>query len=237
MLARSKEISASFTSEHSPAALPDTANVSLRDAIIWIAFGEAPAPEELKGRMLWLSRDEPLQTARSSLWSELADGTLAASAIGVDGAPSIIGQHEWQFLLGRQLISLSMKIPPADGLYVTSAPIANSPRFTKATVKRSDVLRIWPPHFATATAGVGRPSIMAGLELELDKWIAGGRAVLVPAMNRHGQSGKTTLIAIARALELWAVQNGLKLSHEDAPQPSAIENRLRDKLREANKLL
>ena len=44
--------------------LPDTPNVSLRDAIIWIAYGKAKPPEDFADNALWLSREKEIKAAR-----------------------------------------------------------------------------------------------------------------------------------------------------------------------------
>ena|SRR5580704_9318046 len=194
-------------SEPLQSLLPDTPHVSMRAAIIWIAYGDAKPPDNLKGNTLWLSREQPIEAARSSLWSELSNGALDASAIGPDGAPAIIGRHEWQFLFGRSMILLSMNgglsmSAPRDGLYVDTASArlaAGSPRFTKVTVPRIKVLEIWPRRAAITPAAPGRPSIMKNIESQLDIWIAGGFPILSAAMKKYGQGGQKTLIAIARA--------------------------------------
>jgi hypothetical protein len=232
-------LSQEATPHPKPLGLPDTSRVSSRSAILWIAFGNGILPEDFAGSTLWLSQNSHIKDARSSLWSALADGLLKASALGPDGAPAIIGQHEWGFLIGRQMITLSMTAHPADGLYVetpATLTVGSSLRFTKATVPRIDVMSIWPPRTAAVPASIGRPTIMPELETQLDKWIAGGSQALLLAMKKYGQSGQTTLRAIAKALEQWAIENGLK-GHDDAPTPRAIENRLREKLRLANNLL
>jgi len=47
--------------------LPDTPNVSLRDAIIWIAYGKAKPPEDFAGNALWLSREKEIEAAPRAL--------------------------------------------------------------------------------------------------------------------------------------------------------------------------
>jgi hypothetical protein len=226
--------------------LPDTQHVSLRDAIIWIAYGNAKPLDNLSGDALWLSQEKAIADARAALWSALGAGHLEASAIGQDQAPALIGKHEWQFLFGRSLRTISaaagwsMK-PSGDGLYVKGDPahklsmrgVGGHPRFRDVTVPRSAILSIWPPRVETHAARVGRPSIMNEIDLELDRWIAGGFPLLSSQMTKYGQGGQKTIIGIARALEGWAIEQGLKSSADDEPAPRTIENRLRDKLRQA----
>jgi hypothetical protein len=56
-------------------------------------------------------------------------------------------------------------------------------------------------------------------------------------MERHGQGGEKTLIAVARALEDWSIKYGLKASADHEPRAKGIENALRSKLRKAIELL
>jgi hypothetical protein len=215
--------------------LPVTPNVSLRDAIIWIAYGKAEPPEDLAGKALWLSREKEIKAARLSLWSALENGALEASAIGPDG-PTIIGKHEWQFLFGNSISGKNDALYVSHGTARHLAFAIGSPRFTNVTVRRAAVLANWQPRLAE-TARVGRPSIMDQLESELDRWIAGGFSELSSQMKKHGQGGKKTMIGVARALEDWSIKNGLKASLDDAPKAEAIENGLRDTLRRAAELL
>ena len=230
--------------------LPETPNVSLRDAIIWIVYGKAEPPEDLAGNALWLSREKEIEAARLALWSELGAGHLEASAIGQDGAPTLIGKHEWQFLFGRsnRRISISggefVRTPIDDGLYVKNSVRKSevlfglvTPRFTDVTLPRDAVLSIWSPRLETDAARVGRPSIMNEIERELDRWIAGDFELLLSQMQKHGQGGQRSIIAIARALEDWSIKNGPKASLDDAPKAKAIENVLRSKLRQAAQLI
>ena len=222
--------------------LPDTPNVSLRDAIIWIAYYKAKPPEDFADNALWLSREKEIKAARLALWSALENGVLEASAIGSDGAPTLIGKHEWQFLFGGSMRSISAAAgmsmrPRGDGLYVKNSVRKSEvllgfviPRFTNVTLRRDAVLSIWPPRLEV---GVGRPSIMSEIGRELDRWIAGGFPLLSSEMRKHGQGGQKTIIGIARALEDWSIKNGLKASLDDAPKAEAIENGLRIKLRQA----
>ena len=135
---------------------------------------------------------------------------------------------------------MSMR-PRGDGLYVKNSVRKSEvllgfeiPRFTNVTLRRDAVLSIWPPRLEV---GVGRPSIMSEIGRELDRWIAGGFPLLSSQMKKHGQGGRRSIIGIARALEDWAIKNGLKASRDDAPKAEAIENRLRDKLRQAAELI
>ena len=215
--------------------LPDTPNISLREAIIWIAYNKAKPPEDFAGNELWLSQEKDIADARAALWSALGAGRFEASAIGPDRAPTLIGKHEWQFLFGASKRS--------DALYVNTVSRKQvlvglgTPRFTNVTVPRDAILSIWPPSLETDAARVGRPSIMNQLESELDRWIAGGFPLLSAQMKKHGQGGQKTIIGIARALEDWSIKNGLKASLDDAPKAEAIENGLRIKLRQAVELI
>jgi hypothetical protein len=229
--------------------LPDTPNVSLRNAIIWIAYGKAKPLEDFAGNALWLSREKELKAARLALWSALENGRLEASAIGSDGAPTLIGKHEWQFLFGGSMRSISAVAGVSmqtrgDGLYVKNSVRKSAvlfgfvtPRFTDVTLPRDAVLSIWPPGLETGAVRVGRPSIMNEIERELDRWIAGDFELLLSQMQKHGQGGQRSITAIARALEDWSIKNGLKASLDDAPKAKAIENVLRSKLRQAAQLI
>src|SRR5262249_33724695 len=151
--------------------------------------------------------------ARSAAWSALENGTLEASAIGPDRAPTLIGKHEWQYLIGRTMPAYIEGRKRQDALYVISTFTpsiggvpAGNPRFTNVTVPRAAILATWPPRSLTVSASPGRPSIMNEIEAELDRWIKGGFPVLSSEMKKHNQGSRKTLIAISRALEIWAVK-------------------------------
>src|SRR5262249_11589130 len=135
--------------------LPDTQHVSLRNVILWIAYGDAEPPNDYAGNELWFSKEKEIKDARSAAWSALENGTLEASAIGPDRAPTLIGKHEWQYLIGRSM--------PA---YIEGRK--------PVTVPRAAILATWPPRSLIVSASPGRPSIMNEIEAELDRWIKGG---------------------------------------------------------------
>jgi hypothetical protein len=226
--------------------LPDTARVSLRQAIIWIAYGEAEAPDDLAGDALWYSRDEAIDAARKRLWTALEDGSLEAWALDPDSAPTIIGKHEWPFLFGRAAVvslsmnarSLSMNPLRKDALCVGGPDERRlglrQPRFREVTLARIDVLANCPPPFETAPDPQGgRPSAMPQIKQELDRWILGGFDMLLFQLKKYDEEGNRSGAAVARALAKWAVLNRLK----DPPQWRAIQNELRDKVRQAAEIL
>jgi hypothetical protein len=232
-------------------SLPDTARVSLRDAIIWIAYGEEQPSDDLTGNALWYSREEKMSEARLALWTALEGGSLEAVALGPDESPTIIARHEWPFLSGGAGTIFSYKGAEfvrkyRDALYVKGADKPRlslsmsvgleSARFTNTSLTREAVLSIWPPRLEKAPAR-GRPSIMDQIEQELDGWIAGGFALLSLQMKKYGQDSQKTGIAVARALEDWSFKTRLKASKDDEPQHPAIKNALRSKLRQAAELL
>jgi hypothetical protein len=235
-------------------AASNTPHVSLRDAILWVAYGEGKSADDLSGDGLWLNREKQVVDARTALWSALESGSLEASALDDKGTPVVIGKHEWRFLLGRCASRLAWKQIGEDASYVKqigedalyvkgSRGLALSirgglaaPRFTSVAIPRDRLLYIWPPR-VQVTAASGRPSIMNQLEAELDRWIEGGFPLLSSQMKQHGQANKETIIAIARALEHWSIKNGLKAGADDEPRAKGIENALRSKLRKAVELL
>lgn len=231
--------------------LPNAPHVSLREAILWIAYGDAKPGDDLSGDGLWLNQEKEVVDARAGLWSALENGSLEASALGPDGTPATIAKHEWRFLFGRCVPKYSFergsfeRRQGDDGLYVkgkfahrlSMSGVDGPPRFTSVAIPRDSLLSIWPPRIQAAIAAPGRPSIMSEIERELDHWIAGGFPRLSSEMKRYGQGGQKTLIAVARALEGWSIKNGLKASLDDAPKAKAIENDLRTKLRQAVQLI
>jgi hypothetical protein len=227
-------------------SLPSAPQVSLRNAILWIAYGDTKPAGHLSGDELWVSQDENIVRARAALWSALESGSLEASALDDKKTPVVIGKHEWRFLFGRcaSRYSSSRKQIGEDALYVkgsfahalSMSGVGGTPRFTSVAIPRDRLLSIWPPR-VQVTAAPGRPSIMNQLEAELDRWIAGGFPLLSSQMKQHGQANKETIIAIARALEHWSIKNGLKAGADDEPRAKGIENALRSKLRKAVELL
>jgi hypothetical protein len=231
--------------------LPNAPHVSLREAILWIAYGDAKPGDDLSGDGLWLNQEKEVVDARAGLWSALENGSLEASALSPDGTPVTIAKREWRFLFGRcvpnhsfepgQFFGRSQTVvrqTVGDGLYVENpySGVDGPPRFIRVAIPRDSLLSIWPRR-VQATAAPGRPSIMNQIEDELDRWIKGGFPVLSAEMKKHNQGGQRTLIALSRALERWALQCGLKTSPGDEPQPRTIENSLRGKLRKALDLL
>ena len=82
-------------------------------------------------------------------------------------------------------------------------------------------------------AAPGRPPIIPSdiVESELDRWIAGGKPMIVEKLKTYKQN-RSSIAAIARALEAWA-----KEKHGVAPKAPTIENQLREKLPKAYALL
>jgi hypothetical protein len=238
--------------------LPNAPHVSLREAILWIAYGDAKPGDDLSGDGLWLNQEkEEIVDARTGLWSALENGSLEASALGPDGTPVTIAKHEWRFLFGRYVRNYSFELGQfvgrsptvvrqtvGDGLYVKNpyrpamslSGVDGPPRFIRVAIPRDSLLFIWPPR-VQATAAPGRPSIMNKIEAELDRWIEGGFPVLSSELKKHNQGSDRSVAAISRALASWAVQCGLKASPDDAPRPKSIENKLRSKLQKALDLL
>ena len=56
--------------------LPDTQHVSLRNAILWIAYGDAEPPNDYTGNELWFSKEKEIKDARSALWSALENASV-----------------------------------------------------------------------------------------------------------------------------------------------------------------
>jgi hypothetical protein len=230
-------------------SLPSAPQVSLRNAILWIAYRDTKPAGDLSGNELWVSQDENIVRARGALWSALESGSLEASALDDERTPVVIGKHEWQFLFGRRLLGFSLARNQfeqigEDALYVkgsfahalSMSGVGGTPRFTSVAIPRDRLLSIWPRR-VQVTAAPGRPSIMNRLEAESDSWVAGGFPVLSSQMKQHGQESKKTIIAIARALEHWSIKNGLKAGADEEPRAKGIENALRSKLRKAVELL
>src|SRR5262249_20896678 len=126
--------------------LPDTQHVSLRNVILWIAYGDAEPPNDYAGNELWFSKEKEIKDARSAAWSALENGTLEASAIGPDRAPTLIGKHEWQYLIGHSMPAYIEGRKRQDALYVISTFTpsiggvpAGNPRFTNVTVPRAAI--------------------------------------------------------------------------------------------------
>jgi hypothetical protein len=83
-------------------------------------------------------------------------------------------------------------------------------------------------------AKAGRPTIIPDvIAPELDRWIESKHAGLVAKLKEHGQSGQKSGLAVARALKAWAES----LDHSDVPDARSIQNALRAKIIEADRLL
>jgi hypothetical protein len=83
-------------------------------------------------------------------------------------------------------------------------------------------------------AKAGRPTIIPDvIAPELDRWIASMHAGLVAKLKEHGQDGQKSGLAVARALKAWAES----LDHYDVPDARSIQNALRAKIIEADRLL
>ena len=167
--------------------LPNAPHVSLREAILWIAYRDAKPGDDLSGDGLWLNQEKEVVDARAALWSALENGSLEASALGPDGTPVTIAKHEWRFLFGRCVPKyFERRQAPDDGLYVKNpyrpsmsmSGVSGFPRFIRVAIPRDSLLSIWPPR-VQATAAPGRPSIMNQIEAELDRWIKGGFSLFV----------------------------------------------------------
>ena len=100
---------------------------------------------------------------------------------------------------------------------------------------RSDFDELIAEHTAATTLvrASGRPSIPSInlIKSELDRWIAGGKAIIVEKLKTYRQ-GNNSIAAIARALGACA-----RTTNSEVPTDRTIENKLREKLRKAFDLL
>jgi hypothetical protein len=124
--------------------LPNAPHVSLREAVLWIAYGDAKPRVDLSGDGLWFNQEKEVVDARAALWFALENGSLEASALGPDGTPATIAKHEWRFLFGRCVPKYSFergsfeRRQGDDGLYVkgkfphwlSMSGVDGPPRFT-----------------------------------------------------------------------------------------------------------